>query len=183
FRNFAVKGHTNIKSGYDQLLAFFNNSNWANDIQYGRSGWGPRGHRRFATGGFIKNAGWYNIAEGGYPEYVISTDPALYSDSMKLLALAAQDIDSGKTSGNKRPGQLPRIGNSSDNTALLMQMIENQQQQINQQQEQMKVLMQIAAKELIVDESSIERMHNKHQDKRERYENKLKRYRGGAFAT
>ncbi|WP_179300055.1 peptidoglycan DD-metalloendopeptidase family protein, partial [Staphylococcus delphini] len=183
FRNFAVKGHTNIKSGYDQLLAFFNNSNWANDIQYGRSGWGPRGHRRFASGGLIKNSGWYNLAEGGYPEYVISTDPALYSDSMKLLDLAAQDIDSGKTLGNKRPGQLPRIGNSSDNTALLMQMIENQQQQINQQQEQMKVLMQIAAKELIVDESSIERMHNKHQDKRERYENKLKRYRGGAFAT
>ncbi|HEC2216142.1 TPA: phage tail tape measure protein [Staphylococcus delphini] len=183
FRNFAVKGHTNIKSGYDQLLAFFNNSNWANDIQYGRSGWGPRGHRRFASGGLIKNSGWYNLAEGGYPEYVISTDPALYSDSMKLLDLAAQDIDSGKTSGNKRPGQLPRIGNSSDNAALLMQMIENQQQQINQQQEQMKVLMQIAAKELIVDESSIERMHNKYQDKRERYENKLKRYRGGAFAT
>lgn len=50
FRSYAVKGHTNIKSGYDQLLAFFNNSNWANDIQYGRSGWGPRGSRRFATG-------------------------------------------------------------------------------------------------------------------------------------
>lgn len=26
-------------------MAFFNNSNWRNDIQYGRSGWGPRGHR------------------------------------------------------------------------------------------------------------------------------------------
>lgn len=50
FRSYAVKGHTNIKSGYDQLLAFFNNTNWANDIQYGRSGWGPRGSRRFATG-------------------------------------------------------------------------------------------------------------------------------------
>ncbi|MBA8761712.1 phage tail tape measure protein [Staphylococcus coagulans] len=177
FEAFKAKGHDKYNNTLDNLMAGMRYAK----VNYG-SGLLDKA-KRFATGGFIKNAGWYNIAEGGYPEYVISTDPALYSDSMKLLALAAQDIDRGKKTGNKRPSQLPRIGNSSDNTALLMQMIENQQQQINQQQEQMKVLMQIAAKELIVDESSIERMHNKHQDKRERYENKLKRYRGGAFAT
>ncbi|MGZ2417757.1 phage-related protein/SLT domain-containing protein [Staphylococcus caledonicus] len=108
FRSYAVKGHNNIKSGYDQLLAFFNNSNWANDIQYGRSGWGPRGSRRFATGGLIKNAGWYNLAEGGYPEWVIPTDPNRRTDAMKLLALAAKDIQGSKASGNKRPNNFSK---------------------------------------------------------------------------
>ncbi|MEX2956497.1 peptidoglycan DD-metalloendopeptidase family protein [Staphylococcus pasteuri] len=50
FRSYAVRGHKNIKNGYDQLLAFFNNSNWRRDLPYGRSGWGPSGHRRFAKG-------------------------------------------------------------------------------------------------------------------------------------
>lgn len=50
FKSYAVKGHGNIKSGYDQLLAFFNNSNWRKDLPYGKSGWGPSGSRRFAVG-------------------------------------------------------------------------------------------------------------------------------------
>ena len=130
FRSYAVKGHGNIKSGYDQLLAFFNNSNWKNDIQYGRSGWGPRGHRRFATGGLIKSAGWYNIAEGGYPEWIIPTDPSRRNDAMKMLALAAQDIDKkSSTRGNKRPNSLPKPSGSNDNDVLL-QMLQAQQQQI-----------------------------------------------------
>ena len=130
FRAYAVKGHNNINSGYDQLLAFFNNSNWKNDIQYGRSGWGPRGSRRFATGGLIKNAGWYNIAEGGYPEWIIPTDPARRNDAMKMLALAAQDIDKKSSArGNKRPNSLPKPSGSNDNDVLL-QMLQAQQQQI-----------------------------------------------------
>ncbi|WP_446289363.1 phage tail tape measure protein [Staphylococcus haemolyticus] len=130
FAGYAVKGHKNIKNGYDQLLAFFNNSNWRRDLPYGRSGWGPSGSRRFATGGLIKNAGWYNLAEGGYPEWVIPTDPAKRSDAMKMLALAAQDIDKKSSArGNKRPNSLPKPNSGNDNDVLL-QMLQAQQQQI-----------------------------------------------------
>ena len=122
FKAYAVRGHNNIRSGYDQLLAFFNNSNWRRDNPGGRSGWGPTGSRRFATGGLIKNAGWYNIAEGGYPEWVIPTDPKRSSEAMAMIAMAANQIRGNKTAGNKRPSQLGANSynlDSNDNTELL----------------------------------------------------------------
>lgn len=139
FKSYAMKGHTNIKSGYDQLLAFFNNKNWRRDLPYGKSGWGPSGGRRFATGGLINSSGLYNLAEEGHPEFVIPTDPSRQSDAMKLLAIARQRIEGNKK--NKRPNQMraPSTGesNSNDNTELLLQMIANQQKQLD-------ALMQIA---------------------------------------
>ncbi|RAI79296.1 phage tail tape measure protein [Macrococcoides goetzii] len=127
FRAYAVKGHGNIRSGYDQLLAFFNNSNWRRDNPGGRSGWGPTGRRRFATGGLINNAGWYNIAEGGYPEWVIPTDPKRRSEAMSMIAMAANQIQGNKTIGNKRPSQLGAIGGNDE---AMIQMLQAQQQQI-----------------------------------------------------
>ena len=76
FKSYAVKGHKNIKSGYDQLLAFFNNSNWAKDLAYGKSGWGPSGaNRGYANGGIINAPEMAWLAEGGFSESVISHDP------------------------------------------------------------------------------------------------------------
>ena len=141
FKSYAVKGHGNIKSGYDQLLAFFNNKNWRRDLPYGKSGWGPTGGRRFATGGLINSPGWYNIAEGGHPEWVIPTDPSRNSDAMKLLALAAQDIDS-KSKGNKRPNQMrtPSTSNNNDN-----EMINFMARQLEATQRQVELLTQLVA--------------------------------------
>lgn len=140
FKSYAVKGHKNIKNGYDQLLAFFNNSNWRRDLPYGKSGWGPSGSRRFATGGLINSSGWYNIAEGGYPEFVIPTDPSRQSDAMKLLAIATQRIEGNKK--NKRPNQMrtPSTSNTNDN-----EMMNVMARQLEATQRQVELLTQLVA--------------------------------------
>ena len=66
FKSYATKGHKNIKNGYHQLLAFFNNSNWRRDLPYGRSGWGPTGRNRgYAKGTESARAGLANVFEKG----------------------------------------------------------------------------------------------------------------------
>lgn len=56
FKKYAVKGHDNIKSGYDQLLALFNDSTWSSDIHYG-GGWSPHGDPiKKATGGIVTHS-------------------------------------------------------------------------------------------------------------------------------
>lgn len=153
FKAYAMKGHGNIKSGYDQLLAFFNNSNWRRDLPYGKSGWGPSGNRRFATGGLIQSAGWYNLAEGGYPEWVIPTDPNRRTDAMKLLALAAKDIQGGKsTTGNKRPNQLGKAPKSSNDNVMLNKVVEQQATQISQMQQAIDYLAQLVTSTMNIEQ-------------------------------
>ncbi len=76
FAAYKIPGHGNIYSGYDQLLAFFNNKTWRRDLPYGKRGWGPRGARKYADGGIVdtKQLAW--IADGGWAESIISHDPS-----------------------------------------------------------------------------------------------------------
>ena len=63
FEAYAMPGHHNRMNPYDELLAFFNNSDWRNSIGWTtiwghrKMEWlhsGPQGHRRYANGGIAK---------------------------------------------------------------------------------------------------------------------------------
>lgn len=97
FNAYAMKGHKNIWSGFDQLLAFFNNSNWKNDISP-NGGWGPRGHRRFEHGGLINRHMMAEMGEGNKPEMVLPLTNRARSLELMAHALKIMGVDkSGKT--------------------------------------------------------------------------------------
>ncbi|RIO87556.1 peptidase M23, partial [Staphylococcus haemolyticus] len=191
FNSYAIRGHKNIKNGYDQLLAFFNNTDWRANLSYwkrrmasGLTGWGPTGSRKkFATGGLIKNAGWYNLAEGGYPEWVIPTDPNRRTDAMKLLALAAKDIENRKTSGNKRPSAFgsKNVSSNSNDTELLLKMIEGQQQQISLLMQLVRSNQDIADKDFepVIDQYAHEKQVFNSIDKYNRQKQRKSRFKPG----
>jgi len=119
FSKYAVNGHKNIKNGNDQLLAFFNNSNWASDIGTGYNGkdgeWrgqasGPSGSRLHSTvphaiGGEINRPQIARLGEGGMHEFIIPTGNGERSQGKSILDHAANalgmDISQGYKSGSK----------------------------------------------------------------------------------
>lgn len=140
FRAYAKPGHGNILNPTDEAISAMRYivGKWVPIMGSWRSAFKRAGDFAYATGGVINTSGMYQLAEGGYPEIVIPTDPGRQSDAMKLLHLAASKISGNNR--NKRPNQLrtPSVtSNTVDNAELLLQMIENQQKQIN-------VLMEIA---------------------------------------
>ncbi|MCO6218876.1 tape measure protein, partial [Staphylococcus epidermidis] len=140
FRAYAKPGHGNILNPTDEAISAMRYivGKWVPIMGSWRSAFKRAGDFAYSTGGVINTSGMYQLAEGGYPEIVIPTDPSKQSDAMKLLHLAASKISGSNR--NKRPNQLrtPSVNsNTVDNAELLLQMIENQQKQIN-------VLMEIA---------------------------------------
>lgn len=91
FDYYKVKGHGNIFSGYDQLLAFFNNKKWRTQFNP-LGGWSPSGGRRFANGGEVhgKTLAWLGEDPSANHEYVINpkkdTADALISKAMASRA-------------------------------------------------------------------------------------------------
>ncbi|MFD9629006.1 peptidoglycan DD-metalloendopeptidase family protein [Peribacillus muralis] len=119
FSAHAFPGYNNPFNGLHSLLAGMNYAKG----KYGVGGMlGVIGHGHgYATGGLINKEGFYQLAEGGHPEFVIPTDPARRTAAQKMLALAGRKIQ-----GNKRPHQLPNVTSNpgSEENSLLMQLLE-----------------------------------------------------------
>lgn len=139
FRAYAMKGHKNIKSGYDQLLAFFNNKNWRSQFNP-NGGWSPSGPRRFAHGGMIKKHGLYEAGEGNREEMILPL-------TNKVRAM--QLIDQAKSfMGVDDEGSISSVQNTSTDSAMVQVMEQN-----NKLLEMLIGVVQ--NKELIVDKQSI----------------------------
>ncbi len=134
FRAYAVKGHTNIMNPYDQLLAFFNNSDWANSIGWTtiwghrKMEWlhsGPQGSRRYENGGLIDQEGYYLAGEGNKPEMVLPLTNR--ARSLELIQQAMQFMGANFSNGLRMPSaftqpsfnaQAPQVASQGVNSDL-----------------------------------------------------------------
>lgn len=87
FASWAVKGHTNLLNGYDQLLAMFNDSNWRSDIA-NNGGWGPTGHKARKNGGPVKKDEWYKVNEAGFEMFKPKTDGTIINHEQSKAKLS-----------------------------------------------------------------------------------------------
>lgn len=127
FNAYKVKGYGNILKGFDQLMAFFNNSNWRRDLPYGRSGWGPSGSRikGFANGGIVNQHQIAEIAEGNKPEIIIPLDSAKRSRAMQLLGIAMDKLGVGNDVGPMPPtnNRVSKVEEKLDSMIELLQAL------------------------------------------------------------
>lgn len=96
FKNYAIKGHKNIKSGYDQLLAFFNNKYWRTQFNP-MGGWSPSGPRRYENGGLVTKHQLAEIGEGNKPEIIVPLTRRNRAVQLIEQAMQYVGMDSGST--------------------------------------------------------------------------------------
>ncbi|MCI5812072.1 MAG: tape measure protein [Lactobacillus sp.] len=107
FRSYAMPGHTNIWSPYDQLLAMFNDSTWRSDLHTG--GWGPTGGRRFANGGWTDEPGIFGEIPGE-PELAINPQrPTAEQHIAEAIEARAKYNPSGFAGGLARMIQSAKV--------------------------------------------------------------------------
>ncbi|NRO92832.1 tape measure protein [Lactobacillus helveticus] len=111
FKALAVAGHADIHNPYDELLAFFNNSDWKNSIGWTtiwghrKFDWlhsGPQGHRRFANGGMATKPSIFG--EAG-PEMAIPLIPSKSTRAWELIGKAIAVL-SGQSGLNQQQAQI-----------------------------------------------------------------------------
>lgn len=130
FAHYAVAGHTNILSGFDQLMAFFNNSDWQNSIGmttiwgHTKMDWlhsGPQGARRRENGGLMFGEQLYHIAENNKPEMIIPLD---INKRPRALSLIDSTLDTMEHDGGGTGGLHSRSSvNNGETTAYLKQAV------------------------------------------------------------
>lgn len=132
FQAYAVRGHTNIRSGYDQILAVFNDRSWFSDIAPG-GGWGPTGGRRYANGGFSYAHQLAEISENNKPEAIIPLDlskrPRAYQILSQIISGFAKDEPDngsfGSASTSVLRDEIDSLNNKFDTLISLMTELVN----------------------------------------------------------
>lgn len=137
FKSYAMKGHTNIKSGYDQLLAFFNNKYWRSQFNP-LGGWSPNGPRRYENGGMVTKHQIAEIGEGNKAEMVIPLTKRNRAVQLIEQAMKYVGMDTGKTNVTvnndtstieKLLKQLVRVNDQNNKlTQTIISLLGNQKQ-------------------------------------------------------
>ncbi|MDW8546361.1 phage tail tape measure protein [Staphylococcus pseudoxylosus] len=137
FKSYAMKGHTNIKSGYDQLLAFFNNKYWRSQFNP-LGGWSPSGPRKYENGGMITKHQLAEIGEGNKAEMVIPLTKRnravqLIEQAMKYVGIDTSNtnvtVNNDNSTVEKLLKQLVRVNDQNNKlTQTIISLLSNQKQ-------------------------------------------------------
>ncbi|MDW4160579.1 phage tail tape measure protein [Staphylococcus saprophyticus] len=147
FGSYAVKGHKNIKNGYDQLLAFFNNKSWRGNLSAwksrmasGLTGWGPTGPRKYENGGISTTHKLAEISERNRAEAIIPLHKSKRNRAVGLMekAMTAIGMDNGSANVTvkndnstieKMLSQLVRVNDQNNKlTQTIIKLLSNQKQ-------------------------------------------------------